>query len=298
VRVNEVGNLFDHFGSILSLPRINGEDNLSYSARIKSVPNRRRGSDYQGLVNGITMELALSQKDVIDVTIKSEDVQGKRLLVEEGYIKLYSEWISEEDQEMGLRPTLEKEARLGTEPIKTIGKLVDWINESEYFTATLIEDTNQTTDFLVQFDSRIVVREELPAQEIIHLTYPNIIQGSFALQQNTNLKKEISYNESLESAGEYHIDYQKGVLKCFSAPLNSVKSVYMANRSNFKLTISDIKLVDLATKGAQRLYFNQIDKRLYTNMSESTANGLPTEEMFGIIRELLTAGDFDQYWGE
>jgi len=25
---------------------------------------------------------------------------------------------------------------------------------------------------------------------------------------------------------------------------------------------------------------------------------MPTEKMYKIIREILTAGDFDQYWGE
>lgn len=298
IRINEVGNLFDHFGSILSLPRINGEDNNSYSERIRSIPSKRRGSDYTGLLNAITTELALAHQDTIDVFVKSEIVHNKRLLVEEGYIRLYEEWVSEEDQKLGLRPTLEKEARLGQEPIKTVGKLVDWINDSNNFGATLIQETNLSTEFLVHFDSRVVVQEELVGQEIIHFSYGNIVPGSVFFLNNNTLKKERGAEEVLDSLGDYQIDYKKGLLKCFSAPLKNLKFTYTVNNITFKLQMSDIKVIDLLTKGAQRLYFDQINRVFYNTLNESTINGLPTEEMFGIIKEILTAGDFDQYWGE
>jgi len=301
VRINEVGNLFDHFGAVLSLPRIEGELNKSYGGRIRSLPAKRRGSDYRGLLNAINLELDLTEREAIRITIRENpsSPEGKlRLVVEEGSIKLYSEWVSEEDQRQGLRPVLEQEALLGQEPIKTVGKLVDWINESANFKASLIVDSNLSTEFITQFDSRIVTREELNGQEIISFKYKNVVPGSVLFASATSLRRERPLESTLEAVGEYKINYPEGLLYCYSPPAERVKVSYLVGLNDFKLTISDVKIVDLATKGAQSLYFEQVDRPFYKTLSESTVNGMPTEKMYKIIREILTAGDFDQYWGE
>lgn len=300
VRINEVGNLFDHFGNMLSLPRIEGETNQSYGQRIRSVPSKRRGSSYRGLLNAIALELNLNEPAAIQVLIRDDATSSAnklRALVEEGSIKLYSEWVSEEDQREGLRPVIEQEALLGQEPIKTVGKLVDWINQSTNFKAVLIKDSELSTKFITQFDSRIAVKEELVGQEIVSFGYKNIIPGSILFTKLTELRQEKPLDSDLNSAGEYKIDYTEGLLYCFSAP-ERIKVTYLVSLNDFKLTISDVKIVDLATKGAQQLHFVQTNKTFYQTMKESTTNGLPKEEMYRIIREILTAGDFDQYWGE
>jgi hypothetical protein len=220
------------------------------------------------------------------------------MVVEEGSIKIYSSWVSEEDQRQGLRPELEREATLGEEPIKTVGKLVDWINESSNFQATLIRDSDLSAKFITQFDSRIIVKEELVGQEIISFKYKNIIPGSILFTKSIGLRRERSLDSELESADEYKVDYADGLLYCFSPPAGRIKVSYLVSLNDFKLNLSDVKIMDLATKGAQRICFEQVDRNFYTTLDESTANGLPKEATYKIIREILTAGDFDQYWGE
>ena len=62
--VYNVWNCFDEFGLLLGLPRIAGENNRQYKARLLDVYANPANSTYQGLINGISRELGVSQNDV------------------------------------------------------------------------------------------------------------------------------------------------------------------------------------------------------------------------------------------
>jgi len=60
----------DEHGSLLDIPRIAGEDLVSYSKRLFDAYANRASSTYEGLVNGINRELGLSRKDILEIKIR------------------------------------------------------------------------------------------------------------------------------------------------------------------------------------------------------------------------------------
>lgn len=66
-----VRTALDEHGSLLDVPRIAGEDLISYSERLFDAYANRSSSTYTGLLNGINRELDIDRKDTIEVRIKS-----------------------------------------------------------------------------------------------------------------------------------------------------------------------------------------------------------------------------------
>jgi hypothetical protein len=62
--VYNVWNCFDEFGLLLGLPRIPGEKNSDYKARLLDVYTNPANSTYQGLIYGIARELGISTSSV------------------------------------------------------------------------------------------------------------------------------------------------------------------------------------------------------------------------------------------
>jgi hypothetical protein len=62
--VFNVWNCFDEFGLLLGLPRIQGEHNREYRARLIDVYVNPANSTYQGLINGISRELGIASSNV------------------------------------------------------------------------------------------------------------------------------------------------------------------------------------------------------------------------------------------
>jgi hypothetical protein len=63
-QIYNVWNCFDEFGLLLGLPRIPGEKNRAYKARLLDVYVHPANSTYQGLINGISRELGISPASV------------------------------------------------------------------------------------------------------------------------------------------------------------------------------------------------------------------------------------------
>jgi hypothetical protein len=65
-----VWNCFDEFGLLLNLPRIYGEKNKPYKARLADVYVNPADSTHQGLVNGISRELGIFADEIDIVALK------------------------------------------------------------------------------------------------------------------------------------------------------------------------------------------------------------------------------------
>lgn len=299
VRVNEVGNPLDHFGSLLSLPRNYKENNSAYRARVANVMTSRPGSTYMGLINGICSSLSLSKRPVITVVAKEPTSESViRLVVSGNIITIYSNWVSEEDQLTGLRPTISREAILGKTPIKTVGSLVDWISASDEFSASLISDGDASSELLVDLDSRTLVAESVPPQEQIKLSNDRIVRGSFVIKNGLSLFTEKNGPEDLQVMGDFYLDYDKGLLSLLTDLDKKINVTYLTSLPSFSLELADVKILDLSQKSVQKTLFTQVERQFYSTLSEKTSNGLPTDTLYGIIRRLLTAGKYNQYWGE
>lgn len=299
VRINEVGNILDHFGMLLSLPRNDGEDNRTYKARIMKASFRKPGSSYHGLMNGIVNALGIDTEKAIRITTKQTIDQGeRRLLLDDGKITIYSDWVSREDQLLGLRPTIEQQATLDSVPIKTIGELVDWINTSDFYSATLLSNRDASSELLLKADSRLVHTETIKPQERIRLKYGSILRGSVSSRTSDALVKEVASSDDFSESGDYAINYMTGLLSIHTPGKEDVKVSYLTSLDDFYLDYSPVKIMDLSQKSVHQVLFSQVPQTFYQTVEESTVNGMPTDDLYEIIRELVTAGDFDQFWGE
>lgn len=62
--VYNIWNCFDEFGLLLGLPRIPGEKNRAYKARLLDVYTNPANSTYSGLINGISRELGIASSRI------------------------------------------------------------------------------------------------------------------------------------------------------------------------------------------------------------------------------------------
>jgi len=297
VRVNEVGNIFDHFGSLLSIPRLPSEANRDYVERIRLSIAKKSNATYNGLINGAIRELGLNTGPSLKVSIRDDyagDKSKLRFCIEEGWARIYSEWINLDDQHTGLRPVLEQETELNI----TVGKLADWINGSAYYKATIVGDDLQQARFIRVYDSRKLITEELLPQDKMRLSQKNVVQGSLQISRSSELSRPVAEASDVNLAGEYAVDYSNGFITAYTQPTSPVLVSYIVSELEFYLEASEIRIIDLTSRGAQRVLFNQIETDLYNDVESKTINGLPTNEMYDIIRKVLTAGSYSQYWGE
>lgn len=299
-RINEMGNFMDHYGAILSVPRRDGEGNPEYLTRIRAAAFKRAGSDYSGMINGINREIGLDVVDAIEVSIRPEveDKYNLCFIVDENSVRIYSHWVDREDQLAGLRPTLEQEVSLTDPSVSTLGSLVDWINTSAFYSARIMYDTEKLSKFIVKYDSRHPMYEQINPQEYIKLKKNNIIPGSLEFKRQSSLSKEIAFESTLTEQGEYQVGYGLGLIKCHTHPRDSFDVSYLTSEEKFILSYSEIRILDLQNEAVQEMYFEQIEKNTYSTIDGMTINGLPTSDMYGIIYKILTAGQFNQYWGE
>jgi hypothetical protein len=298
IRINEVGNQLDHFGAIVSLERLPEEENKDFNERIRHAVAKLANSTYEGMVNGTARELGLSNTDAIRVLMKDSpagDEDKIRLFLNENEIIIYTDWMPLELQEDGAVPVVEQQTSLED---MTIGALVDWINLSGNYEATLLAQSTASATFLAVADSLLLVTEEAPDQEIIKFSSDNIIPGSITFQPTVELEVELEALSVPATSGEYVVDYPDGILTAYSQPGEEVAFTYTTNRRDFVLLHSPVKLTDISSEGGQDLLFNQVTREFYTSEVNHYVNGLPTNKMYGIMRDVLTAGDFPQFWGE
>lgn len=298
IRINEVGNTTDHFGGLLSLSRLPEEGNQDYIERIRDVVARPGGSHYRGLINGINRRLNLSQFDAIKVTMLSSpsgDEDKIRFYLDEKECIIYEEWVPVDRQESGIVPIEEIRTDLSG---MTIGKLVDFINTSLNYKAEVLGNADSLAAHLLITDSRIQIREEVVGQEIMVLSSDNVVPGTLTFESIEELRTELDINATLATKGEYLINYADGKIKAFRAPPTTIEVTYTSNRREFLLVWSPVRILNFTSEGAQNLMFNQVEREFYTSELNRYVNGLPTNEAYGIMRDILTAGKFPQFWGE
>ena len=298
IRINEIGNSADHFGGLLSLPRLSGETNTEYIARIRDVMSNPANSTYKGLLNGITRDLGLEREPAIRVTAKASPAGGAdkiRFYIDEKEAIIYTEWVPITLQESGIVPTVEIQTELDD---MTIGKLVDWINTSGNYEAEAIGDTSKAASHLAIGDSRFLYKDQIPGQEIMTLRYENIIPDSLAFPPQEELSIELEEGSALTMKGQYYVDYSAGRIFAHTPPPEDVEFTYTVNSKDFLLTWFPVKITSFTSEGGQNLFFNQVEREFYTSEITRYVNGLPTNEAYGIMRKILTAGKFPQFWGE
>ena len=298
IRINEVGNTSDHFGGLVSITRLSEESNADYIKRIRDAVANPGGAHYMGMINGLNRQLNVAREDAIRVTLSDSPTLGEdkaRFFLNEKECIIYDEWMPVDLQQSGVTPVVEMQTELKG---MTVGKLVDWINTSANYSAVLTGTGANRAENLITTDSRRMLMEELDGQEIMVLTFDNVVPGTLMFRAVEELEQEIDIGDALTTRGQYKIDYSNGHVKSYSAAPAKVKITYTTNRRTFDLVWSPIKISDFTSEGGQDLYFNQVTREFYTTEVDHYVNGLPTNEAYGIMRDILTAGKFPQFWGE
>lgn len=298
LRINEVANTYDNIGSTLSVDRRPGESNSSYLNRIRQSISHPSNSSRLGALYGLLRAVNTQRVPSLRVSLKS-GLEGRtdapRLIINFKSIKIYSQWVPLADQDLGLTPTIEQEHVLEG---MTIAELVDWINLSDYYEATLLDSGEYGSKFLLPTDTIALTAKELTPQDRIPLGDTNLVVGSLALSESDYLQEEIEHGQPLSSRGEYSVDYENGYLEIYEPPKTPIQVSYLVARELVNIDYTPIRLVDYSEESGQELLFNQIEKDIYSNEEEKYVNGIPTEEGYKTIRKILELKEFPQRWGE
>lgn len=285
-------NSLDEHGVLLDLPRIPGEKNKDYKARLLDVGVNRASSAYSGLLNGITRELGMSYYDVIEIGFSATPLDTSyipTMVVDHTSLIIYEDYLTE---------LIELEVELFDKNITgaahTIDDVAIAINTTTHFTATILDATKSSDDALtlIHQDSNIEVPgESIPASNRFFIKNTNLIQGTISFSEIDVFFNEVtSPNPVLMTPGDYYIDSATGEVVCKSVPSGLGAVSYRYVDMPFKLKASPVIIKDVNDDKFKTRLFDQV-----INHNGDSFNGLPNSVNVDIIKEVL--GIRGLYWG-
>jgi len=284
-------NQFDEHGLALALPRVRGETNSDYKRRLMTVMVDMANSAYRGLANGITRELGLSFFSPILINPRTDN-EGN-FLAPDPYICFDGVWLYMYSDYANKLLDYKIDRFQPGGNFEHIGRLVDFIQGTHYFNATLIGDTDRLTrsmTILNQSNRMHVDSEDVQASTRSGLRYRHIIPGSVEFDNKLVFRRQVSSASVITRQGDWHLDHQKGILTTASVPPGGTKVRYKYIVYPFKPIASPVILNDINNENFRVKMFRQIlqDNGLCTH-------GAPTEIGVDVINELLTV--VPMYWG-
>lgn len=287
-----VFNELDEIGLLVGQARLPGERNAEYKQRIARVFSERANSTYQGLINGITRDLGLELYDAIE--IEPVVVSGVFLatnpdvVINESFVYLYN---NVELGASGLDRTIDRADKLGDAYI--VQDLISEINESPYFTATILDaDPYDRSLTILNQKSRINIPEELvPSSNRFSLQNSNTISGTVFFSDRTTFETEVFSENAVTEAGQYFVDYKKGIIQVFdmAVPNTTVRYEYLQ--------------IPLTCRASAVIIRNMQDQdfkvKMFTQVladDGTLVNGLVAPLGANLINDLLSV--FPGYWGE
>jgi len=292
---HHVYNAFDEAGLLLGLPRLKDEQNPEYKQRLLDVFVHRANSTYTGLVNGITRELGLDFYDALTITCAT-DANGAYLLTNPGvtFKDNFCYLVSNMDpQNYTIYLSIDRYDRT-TSGAWTLKNLIDTINATPYFTATIATDAdpygrsmcvfNQTSYILVPYENISKAGTQ------IKLDNEDLIEGTVAVQ-SANLRERVSSQINLLYNGQYYLDLEAGMLYCVESPAagSVIRYYYRENPMLFKA--SPVILNDLQSVNFQKKLFEQIVDELSVEH-----NGIPSVLGLDILNELYSVSSV--FWNK
>lgn len=286
-----VFNEFDRQGLLLILPRLKTETNILYKQRLFDVFVHRADSTYKGLINGITRELGLNIVETLQVS-PVVDGNGDTLLPMPAIVFLNTKCLL-------YKNFTTKELLLSIDRFEVdggsfgLGQLVNTINATGYFTATLLSDSDSQKRSMTIFNQSSIKR--VPFEDItnkgveIHLENANLVPDSVTIRSN-NVTRQVFAQIDLRRSGDYLIDLPNGIIFTVGAPAPGSSITYEFRDDEFKVESSPVIIHNLQSDDFRTKMFTQV-----TNDIGETYNGLPTNLGSDIINELLSV--FPSNWG-
>jgi len=292
----QVHNAFDQHGITLNLPRLRGEGNDEYKQRLLDVMAHKADSAYMGLIYGITRELGLELYEAASIEC-AKDSNGDFLLTnpevkfEGGMCYLISD--SSPDN-YTVYSSIDLYDRTADEWY--LGGLIDTINATSYFSATIDDDANEWSRSACIFEqstSGMVVNEDLAKGSTrIKLDNEDLVSGTISVR-SPNLRVRVSSQAALLEAGQYYIDLESGTLFCTEDPAVGSVIRYEHRESPKIFKASPVIIQNLQSAP----FLNQLFERK-TDELGNEYNWLPSVRGIDIINELFSASATGLYWGK
>lgn len=284
-------NQFDEHGSLLSLSRLCGEKNAVYKRRIQDAAVHLANSAYQGLIYGVTRELGLSLFNAININPKV-DGDGN-FLAPNPYIWFNGAWLalySDYGEDL-LDWAIDRFHKGGN--YEHLGRLVDMINTTTFFEAALQPDINphiRSMSILNQSNHVSVPMEFIPQSTKFKLGNRRLVKNTVFFSNRVTFKTEVSSIDSVNSVGQYHVDYARGIITVYTIPNPREYVRYRYVEYPFTAVASPVVLYDVNQEIFRKKMFEQV-----LQLDGTYEHGLPTELGVDIINELMSVSPM--YWG-
>lgn len=283
-------NEFDRHGILLNLPRIEEEKNAEYKRRLLDVFVNRASSTPQGLINAVTRELGLSIDEVVRI-VPRVDSNGDTLLpypaVEFWETKciLYNNYKNND-----ILVSLDRFSQTGG--AWTITQLITAINNTGYFTATLIGGADGSKRSMTIFNQSSVIDildEDISgAGTVTVLENRNLLEGTVSVQAD-NLTRRVSSESAVVRSGDYYVKLKEGMLISRTAPAPGSFIKYTYRNDNFVAKASPVIIHNLQDTDFKNQMFED------TGSDDDVHYGAPTPLGADIINELMSV--YPANWG-
>jgi len=291
--VKSIVNNFDYHGDLVSLRRLHGESNVDYKKRIWDVTVHPGGSLYEGIINNISRELGLEREPSLEIDLKLSSsgepiAPNPRVDILANRVVLYSDW----------RPNgttvIDREIRTYKldDPGYYLDDLAAAINESEYFSATLLNNIrpNTISSTIVRGNSDInIIQENVHSDKLLNLNNTNIIRNSLMFLEKKIFDTEVTSTPA--SDGEYMVNYISGEVESYLQPSGQSYCSYHA--AGFPMTVdtAPVQIFTFQDDDYQYELFNH-----ETLDSGEIVNGLPNTEGSETYHKLFK--ETEVFWGK
>ncbi len=220
----------------------------------------------------------------------------------------------------------------------TIGQLVDTVNQSQYYEASTLgmirqsyssdgldgyhsvvsfeaagaadgafiempDPLAQPASTLKSADSREVVMESVLVEDITNLSHDWLVDRSWLCDEPAIFQRELApVNERVDSGllrqGDFYIDYENGIIATRSNSGRRIDAVYTINKREIEVGLTGVEVSSLISEEVQDSIFTQVENSVYRTHEERYTNGMPKNEFFRVLSQVLSSGEFSQYWGK
>jgi len=285
-----VWNQFDEFGLVLSLPRLRGETNADYRARLVTVMAQRGNAAYTGMVLGASRGLGLPL--FTPLTISPLLRTGGHTVapdpcveIKYGFMRLYSDYGNDVvDLEIDLWERGDN--------AEFYGSLQSFINTSIFFEATVDSAYVMTRSItLMNQMSRQLYTQTVERSTRWKMDREFISPNSVIFRDDKDTYAlEVPQLGMVSTPGSYHIDYSRGVVTSYSIPTRNSGVEYSWSEYQWTPFASEVVISAVHDEDFRRKMFEQV--RLDDG---TTVSRLPTYFGVDIINELLAVAPM--YWG-
>jgi hypothetical protein len=251
----------------------------------------RADSTYLGLIYGITREVGLSLLDMLEI-VPVLDVNGDPVVAQPAIEFIDTKCHVYSDYDNGtIDSTFDRFDVDGN--AWTVGDLVDRINETGIFTATLAPDAESQMRSMMIFNQKsigeVINLDISEAGVKVVLPDTNLIDGTVAITSDNLLRRRDSEGE-IEQLGDYFVDLQNGTIITSGAPAPGSIVRYQYRNDDFLVLASPVILHNLQSDDFKTKMFEQVTE------DGETYNGLPTNLGADIVNELLSV--YPSLWGK